>query len=209
MLRAARAPWSPLVALLIVGCSAAQVAVAPDSVNVRTGAQPPTGAYREVGAVTATHGGGCGLYGSRGSYEGAYTLLRNKAARLGANYVQILRITEPHLEGICAHRAYTIDGLAYSVAAINPSLSAQPRAVSRGSGFLVRPDAVTLTAFHVIENANITAVCANHPPAAASIAQVARNNDLALLRVSSLSDTPYLSLAKPRSVSNCQELWIE
>ncbi len=81
--------------LLAGGCSAAQIAVAPDATRVRTGSRPPDGAYDQLGAITATHGGGCGLYGTRSNLEGAYTILRNKAAQLGADYVQILAVTEP------------------------------------------------------------------------------------------------------------------
>jgi hypothetical protein len=34
---------------------------------------------------------------------------------MGADYVQILRVTEPHYEGICAYKGFVIDGLAYRV----------------------------------------------------------------------------------------------
>jgi hypothetical protein len=101
------------VALVVAGCSAADVLVAPDASRVQVGTRPPVGPHEQVGAVTATHGGGCGLYGRRGTYEGAVAILRNKAARLGANYVQVLRVTEPHLEGLCMYQGFVIDGMAY------------------------------------------------------------------------------------------------
>lgn len=112
-----RAPNSRLLLLvpLVAGCAAAQVAIGPDAFRVTTGTRPPVGAYEQLGVVTATHGGGCGLYGARGNLEGAYRLLRNKAAQLGADYVQILRITEPHFEGICNYKGFVIDGFAYRV----------------------------------------------------------------------------------------------
>jgi len=54
-----------------------------------------------------------GVYGTRGNYEGAYSLLRNKAVTLGADYVQVVRITEPHLAGPCFRNEYIINGIAY------------------------------------------------------------------------------------------------
>jgi hypothetical protein len=68
------------------------------------------------------------LYGARGDLEGAYTMLRNKAMQLGANYIQVLRITEPRLEGICMNQSFVIDGLAYGVEPTEPT--ATPRAVT-------------------------------------------------------------------------------
>jgi len=105
-----------LVVLCLAACSAAHVAIAPDAPRVRTGTTPPDGPSEQLGAITATHGGGCGLYGTRGNLEGAYTILRNKAATLGADYVQVLRVTAPHHEGPCLVQAFVIDGLAYRLA---------------------------------------------------------------------------------------------
>lgn len=102
-----------IASLLLAGCTAAQVAVAPDAARIQVGTQPPRGLYEQLGAITAKHGGGCGVYGTRGDYEGAYTILRNKAAQLGADYVQVLRVTEPRLEGFCMNQSYVIDGIAY------------------------------------------------------------------------------------------------
>jgi hypothetical protein len=111
---------SVVALLLLAGCTAARVTAIPDAPKVRVGTQPPAGSAEQLGAITAKHGGGCGLYGTRGDYEGAHTLLRNKAAQLGADYVQVIRVTEPRLEGICMNQAYTIDGLAYRLAAQEP-----------------------------------------------------------------------------------------
>ncbi len=120
MFRATHTLGLVLLALVLAACTAAEVIVAPDTSRVRTGNQPPVGAHQQIGAVTAQHGGGCGLYGTRGNYEGAYTLLRNKAAKLGADYVHILRVTEPRLEGICMNQAFVIDGMAYKIAQRQP-----------------------------------------------------------------------------------------
>jgi hypothetical protein len=117
MCRSAHVVGVLVVAIVTAGCAgtAVEVLVAPDAARVQTGSRPPAGAYEQIGVVTATHGGGCGAYGRRGNFEGAHALLRNKAAKLGADYVQILRITEPHIEGICASQAFVIDGMAYRV----------------------------------------------------------------------------------------------
>lgn len=104
-----------VLVMAAAGCTAGKVATLPDTSRVRVGSQPPSGPNEQLGAITAKHGGGCGLYGARGSYEGAFTLLRNKAAELGADYVQILRVTEPRMEGICLSQAFVIDGMAYRI----------------------------------------------------------------------------------------------
>ncbi len=120
-----------LAASMLVGCAAGQVAVAPDAIQVQTGTQRPVGATAQLGAITATHGGGCGIYGTRGNLEGAYTILRNRAAQLGADYVQVLRVSPPHIEGMCKNQAYVIDGLAYR---LDPSsVQTTPTAFQRPS----------------------------------------------------------------------------
>lgn len=63
-----------------------------------SGGNGDAASQRRLRTARGDHGkarGGCGLYGARGDLEGAYTILRNKAAQLGADYVQVLRITEP------------------------------------------------------------------------------------------------------------------
>ena len=80
---------SGVLALLLAGCAASQVAIVPDAVRVTTGRGVPAGQSQQLGAITAKHGGGCGLYGVGGDFESAYTILRNKAAQMGADYVQI------------------------------------------------------------------------------------------------------------------------
>ncbi len=148
-----------LVAIVAAGCAAAEIVIAPDASRVRTGSQPPAGAYEQLGAVTAQHGGGCGMYGTGGNYEGAFTLLRNKAAKLGADYVQILRITPPHFEGICHSRAFVIDGMAYRItqpssaqppvsAGLNGTYTGDITGASRGQSFAMR------IAFTLVQSGN-------------------------------------------------------
>lgn len=84
-----------------------------DQVEVRT-APPPEGA-QAMGAVKATHGGGCGLYGRIGSLKGALSLVKVEAARRGADYVHVVEIEPPHKKGLCADQRFRISGLAYRV----------------------------------------------------------------------------------------------
>lgn len=100
-------------ALLLVGCAASKVAMRPESLNVQVGTSPPGEGYSQLSPITAKHGGGCGLYGAQGSFEGAMNILRNKAAEHGADYVQIIRQQGEHMAGLCLDRAYVIDGFAY------------------------------------------------------------------------------------------------
>jgi hypothetical protein len=102
-----------LVCFVLVSCVAAPIPLSPEASQVRIGKSDAGEGYLEVGAITATHGGGCGAYGSRGTYEGAYAILKNKAATLGADYVQIFTMSEPHPTGGCFVNAYTITGTAY------------------------------------------------------------------------------------------------
>ena len=100
--------------LVLISCTAKPIPLGSQALQIRTGKFDPGEGYIEVGPITATHGGGCGIYGSLGSYEGAYAILKNKAATLGADYVQIYKIIEPHSEIGCYNKAYTITGTAYS-----------------------------------------------------------------------------------------------
>lgn len=107
--------WTAVLVSMIVGCTAGQVKMSPESLAVQFGTVPPPEGAIQVAPITARHGGGCGLYGAEGNFEGAAIILRNKAATMGANYVQILRQQGEHMTGICLDRGYTIDGMAYQV----------------------------------------------------------------------------------------------
>jgi S1-C subfamily serine protease len=76
--------------------------------------------------------------------------------------------------------------------------AAEPRRT--GTAFIVLPDGLLLTAFHVVDTASkITVKCPGRPAAEATLADTARNTDLAVLRVP-LSALTYLALAPPRSL---------
>lgn len=104
-----------LFAAIISGCTASQVKQTEEALLVEINHNPPPYGAKQVGPISAKHGGGCGLYGAEGNFEGAASILRNKAATLGANYVQITDQQGEHVTGLCLDRSYTINGLAFKV----------------------------------------------------------------------------------------------
>jgi S1-C subfamily serine protease len=149
---------------------------------IRTGKADPSGNAKELGPVTGANGAGCGLYGYRGTYERAYTQLKNNAAALGADYVQIYSISEPHLSGGCFVNVFSISGMAYK---LSPTAeSPRGSSISVGTCFSVAPDGLILTAHHLIKDAyTVTVRFENGEELTATLEQVSANNDLALLRV--------------------------
>lgn len=68
-----------------------------------------------LGPVTGYDGGGCGGFGTLGNYENAILSIQIDALNKGANYVQFVSITEPHLRAGCFDNQYKITGNAYLV----------------------------------------------------------------------------------------------
>lgn len=66
-----------------------------------------------LGAVTIADGEGCGGFGYQGSYGRAIVLLQNVAHSRGANFAQIMTITEPHSERECFNNQYVISATLY------------------------------------------------------------------------------------------------
>jgi hypothetical protein len=86
-------------------------------------------------------------------------------------------------------------GCASSQAPANPMSKLSPE-VSQGTGFLVRPDGLVPTAFHVVEKGNTIKVrCQGYDLVTAKRSQTM---DLAVLHTP-LTGTPFLSVADPRS----------
>ena len=72
--------------------------------------------------------------------------------------------------------------------------------VYQGTGFLVRPDGLVLTAYHVVEDGHTIKVrCQGYGLVPAKLGEHSRTMDLAVLHTD-LSGTPYLPPAAPRSV---------
>ena len=102
-----------VVTFALFACSVSTQQLSPAAQNVQvTKAEPPPG-FVEVGPIEAVSGGGCGMYGSRGTYEDAYNILRNKAAEMGANHVRMDAQEPPHYEGGCQNQAFVIRGVAF------------------------------------------------------------------------------------------------
>jgi hypothetical protein len=99
--------------LALLACSVSTQQLSPAAQNVHvTKAEPPEGCA-EIGPIEAVSGGGCGMYGAKGTYEDAYNILRNKAAEMGANHVRMDAQVPPHLEGGCQNQAFVIRGVAF------------------------------------------------------------------------------------------------
>ncbi len=110
MLRMAMASVS---VLMLSACTAGPSGLQQATLEVDVQNVAPSGKYRNLGPITATHGHGCGLFGSRGDFEGAVIILREKAVARGANYVQIIKQQGEFIREPCLDRTYIIDGFAY------------------------------------------------------------------------------------------------
>lgn len=83
-------------ALWVAGCAQQQVLQpGAECIRIIKGDAPHDATY--VGEVSGQHGTGCGLFGYKGTYAGAVVDLRNKAAAMGADYVQIMGQDTPNL----------------------------------------------------------------------------------------------------------------
>lgn len=98
---------------LLAGCASTPQSLSNMGRDVRVAKSDPPPGYVEVANITGIDGSGCGLVGSRGTYEGAMTDLKNKAGEYRADFVQIFTITEPHVRPACFDNKYTISGTAY------------------------------------------------------------------------------------------------
>jgi hypothetical protein len=113
--RVLRLLWATGLVAATTSCEATPVAIAPAAQQVQIAkADPPRGS-REIGPIEAIHGEGCGGFGAKGSYESALAVLRNKAAAMGGNYVELMTLTEPHSEHGCYDDRFIIRGNVYRV----------------------------------------------------------------------------------------------
>jgi len=102
-----------LAIVMVCGACAPTIQLTTTAHGVVVAHQPPPASSRNLGLVIATHGNGCGFVGLRGTEEGALALLKNKAADMGADYVQIEKMIAPHRGPGCLHNEYRIEGTSY------------------------------------------------------------------------------------------------
>jgi hypothetical protein len=120
---------------VLVGSACATAEIPPvegPAAAVKIGKSDPTPDMQEVGPIEANNGSGCGAYGALGSYEGALAVLKNKAATMGADYVQIFTMREPYSDGGCRHNDFTIRGIAFRSGKAPGSASGSRAAASDG-----------------------------------------------------------------------------
>lgn len=85
----------------------------PGAKDVRVGKSDAPQEAAEIGAVEVSDGEGCGKFGTLGTFGRVMIKLKNAAWSGGGDYVQILTITEPHMDDYCFHDEYHISGMAY------------------------------------------------------------------------------------------------
>jgi hypothetical protein len=102
----------------------------PAAVEIRHD-DPPPGA-KNLGPIESISGHGCGLYGSKGSYEAALAGLRDQAQGRGGDVVRITKAIEPHVEGGCYDVRFVIRGVVFRVAP-PPETPAPPPAIATNS----------------------------------------------------------------------------
>jgi hypothetical protein len=100
------------LALSSLACAPAPT-LTPAAVSVRISTAAPPQDEVALSRLRAVHGEGCGFGGLLGNRDGAMSRLRNQAAQIGADYVQIVHAVEPHVEGDCRKNEYVLDAIAY------------------------------------------------------------------------------------------------
>jgi hypothetical protein len=102
-----------LIVLLACGGAATTPETSADAKKIEIGKGDPPPGFKQMQTLEVKHGDGCGAYGEKGTFDGAYAMLRNEAARIKADYVQMMTVTEPYSDGNCAHNEYKITAVAY------------------------------------------------------------------------------------------------
>jgi len=105
--------------------------------SVRVAKDDAPAEYVEVGPVEVVHGDGCGAMGKKGTYEGAYALLKQKAVSKSADYVQIMSMRQPSATDRCWVNEFAIVATLYRSpelavrAAAQAEQDAKPRCVAQ------------------------------------------------------------------------------
>ncbi len=97
-----------------VGCATApMVVLAPGADQVKIAKADSAAGLTEIGPIEVSHGSGCGGFGTKGTYEGSYKMLKNKGVEIGATYIQLITVTEPHASASCYVNKFTMRGIAF------------------------------------------------------------------------------------------------
>jgi hypothetical protein len=99
-----------------LGCATAQPppALAEGAAQIRTGKGDPDPGMEEIGPIEVWDGKRCGHFGKQGSFKDVMIRLKNRAAQMQADYVQIFTITEPHpVNSTCFDDRFIIRGVAF------------------------------------------------------------------------------------------------
>ena len=105
---------------------AAVPALSPQSQQVRVEERDPPPGATALGAIAVTHGQGCSFSGDNGTREGATALLKDAAAKRGANFVQVTKVVEPYSGHDCYHREFKMEGLSFRLAGTPPVVASAP-----------------------------------------------------------------------------------
>ena len=177
-----------------------------DAPVVRIGNSEPGSNYKQIGPISGVNGKGCGLFGRRGTYEKAIIHLKKEARRLGASYVQIIQLIEPHQSSInCFDNRYQIRAFAYKE--LTSDFGDEEKTVVQGTCFSVSPEGLVLTNHHVIENTKkILVRFEDGSLTEAKIAIASPEKDLVLLRLAT-AHLAYLPLAKSETLQIGQEVF--
>jgi hypothetical protein len=99
-----------------LGCATAQPrpTLAEGAEQIRTGKGDPDPGMEEIGPIEVWDGKRCGHFGKQGSFKDVMIRLKNRAAQMQADYVQIFTITEPHpVTSTCFDDRFIIRGVAF------------------------------------------------------------------------------------------------
>ncbi len=110
-----------LALLLLSACSTSQQTMVPGASAVRVVKSDPPDNYTEIGPITVKDGSGCGGFGSRGSYENAVIMAKNKAYSMGGDFVQVFNLSEPHFRPGCFVNEYVISGSVFKKTSDKPT----------------------------------------------------------------------------------------
>lgn len=102
--------------LFLSGCAFAPsggIPLAPGAGDINVSNAKPANHYVSRGIVLGQDGGGCGYYGYFGTRSNAMADLLNKAASMGADYVQITGEQDSYKSMSCETNLYKISAIAF------------------------------------------------------------------------------------------------